>query len=342
MSHMTTDLLATAIAPASAPTVTPAYNASEKQKGASKTSRIPIKIVPIDQIERLKKPDWIRVKAATASSRFYEIKDILRANNLVTVCEEASCPNIGECFGKGTATFMIMGDKCTRRCPFCDVGHGRPDPLDTTEPGKLAKTVADLRLSYVVITSVDRDDLRDGGAGHFVECIQQTRALSPRTKIEVLVPDFRGRLAKALALFADGLPDVLNHNLETVPRLYKEARPGADYIHSLELLRDFKALYPNAVTKSGIMVGLGETDEEILQVMRDMRTYNVEMLTIGQYLAPSNSHLPVRRYVHPDQFKKFEEAAYEMGFVHAAVGAMVRSSYHADVQASGAGMVVNG
>jgi len=336
MSQMTTDLQDTGIAPAAA------YNASEKQKGASKTSRIPIKIVPITQIERLKKPDWIRVKAATASSRFYEIKDILRANNLVTVCEEASCPNIGECFGKGTATFMIMGDTCTRRCPFCDVGHGRPDPLDTTEPGKLAKTVADLRLSYVVITSVDRDDLRDGGAGHFVECIQQTRALSPRTKIEVLVPDFRGRLAKALALFANGLPDVLNHNLETVPRLYKEARPGADYIHSLELLRDFKALYPNAVTKSGIMVGLGETDEEILQVMRDMRTYNVEMLTIGQYLAPSNSHLPVRRYVHPDQFKKFEEAAYEMGFVHAAVGAMVRSSYHADVQASGAGMVVNG
>jgi lipoic acid synthetase len=320
----------------------PAYNASEKQKGASKTSRIPIKIVPIEQIERLKKPDWIRVKAASASTRFYEIKDILRANNLVTVCEEASCPNIGECFGKGTATFMIMGDKCTRRCPFCDVGHGRPDPLDTAEPGNLAKTIADLRLSYVVITSVDRDDLRDGGAGHFVECIAKTRALSPNTKIEVLVPDFRGRLAKALAIFAEGLPDVLNHNLETVPRLYKEARPGADYIHSLELLRDFKALYPNAVTKSGIMVGLGETDEEILQVMRDMRTYNVEMLTIGQYLAPSNSHLPVRRYVHPDQFKKFEEAAYEMGFVHAAVGAMVRSSYHADVQASGAGMVVNG
>jgi len=337
MSQMTTEL-DTGIAP----TPAPAYNASEKQKGASKTSRIPIKIVPIEQIERLRKPDWIRVKAATASSRFYEIKDILRANNLVTVCEEASCPNIGECFGKGTATFMIMGDKCTRRCPFCDVGHGRPDPLDAAEPGKLAKTVADLRLSYVVITSVDRDDLRDGGAGHFVECIQKTRELSPRTKIEVLVPDFRGRLAKALALFADGLPDVLNHNLETVPRLYKEARPGADYTHSLELLRDFKALYPNAVTKSGIMVGLGETDEEILQVMRDMRTYNVEMLTIGQYLAPSNSHLPVRRYVHPDQFKKFEEAAYEMGFVHAAVGAMVRSSYHADEQAQHAGMVVNG
>jgi len=316
----------------------PAYNALDKQKGASKTSRIPIKIVPIADAERLKKPDWIRVKAATASSRFYEIKDILRANNLVTVCEEASCPNIGECFGKGTATFMIMGDKCTRRCPFCDVGHGRPDPLDINEPGNLAKTIADLRLSYVVITSVDRDDLRDGGAGHFVDCISKTRALSPNTKIEVLVPDFRGRLAKALAIFADGLPDVMNHNLETVPRLYKEARPGADYKHSLELLRDFKALYPNAVTKSGIMVGLGETDEEILQVMRDMREHNVEMLTIGQYLSPSNSHLPVRRYVHPDQFKKFEEAAYEMGFVHAAVGAMVRSSYHADVQAHSAGV----
>ena len=322
--------------------LTPAYNALDKQKGANKTSRIPIKIVPIADAERLKKPDWIRVKAASASSRFYEIKDILRANNLVTVCEEASCPNIGECFGKGTATFMIMGDKCTRRCPFCDVGHGRPDPLDVNEPANLAKTIADLRLTYVVITSVDRDDLRDGGAGHFVDCISKTRALSPNTKIEVLVPDFRGRLAKALAIFADGLPDVMNHNLETVPRLYKEARPGADYKHSLELLRDFKALYPNALTKSGIMVGLGETDEEILQVMRDMREHNVEMLTIGQYLAPSNSHLPVRRYVHPDQFKKFEEAAYEMGFVHAAVGAMVRSSYHADVQASSAGMVVNG
>jgi lipoic acid synthetase len=318
--------------------IAPAYNASDKQKGASKTSRIPIKIVPIAEVERLKKPDWIRVKAASASTRFYEIKDILRANNLVTVCEEASCPNIGECFGKGTATFMIMGDKCTRRCPFCDVGHGRPDPLDVNEPRNLSKTIADLRLSYVVITSVDRDDLRDGGAGHFVECIQQTRALSPKTRIEVLVPDFRGRLEKALAIFKDGLPDVMNHNLETVPRLYKEARPGADYKHSLELLRDFKALYPNAVTKSGIMVGLGETDEEILQVMRDLREHNVEMLTIGQYLAPSNSHLPVRRYVHPDVFKMFEEEAYKMGFVHAAVGAMVRSSYHADEQAHSAGI----
>jgi lipoyl synthase len=316
----------------------PAYNPSEKQKGASKTARIPIKIVPIEQVERLKKPDWIRVKAASASTRFYEIKDTLRENKLVTVCEEASCPNIGECFGKGTATFMIMGDKCTRRCPFCDVGHGRPDPLDANEPVTLSQTIAKLKLKYVVITSVDRDDLRDGGAGHFVDCIQQTRALSPATRIEVLVPDFRGRLEKALAIFKDGLPDVMNHNLETVPRLYKEARPGADYAHSLQLLRDFKAMYPDAVTKSGIMVGLGETDEEILQVMRDLRAHNVEMLTIGQYLAPSNDHLPVRRYVHPDVFKMFEAEAYKMGFHHAAVGAMVRSSYHADVQAHGAGV----
>ena len=318
--------------------VAPVYNPNEKQKGASKTARIPIKIVPIEQIERLKKPDWIRVKAASASTRFYEIKDILRENKLVTVCEEASCPNIGECFGKGTATFMIMGDKCTRRCPFCDVGHGRPDPLDKDEPRNLSKTIAELRLKYVVITSVDRDDLRDGGAGHFVECIQQTRELSPNTRIEVLVPDFRGRLDKALAIFKDGLPDVMNHNLETVPRLYKEARPGADYAHSLKLLSEFKAQYPSAVTKSGIMVGLGETDEEILQVMRDMREHNVEMLTIGQYLAPSNSHLPVRRYVHPDVFKQFEQEAYKMGFTHAAVGAMVRSSYHADEQAHSAGV----
>jgi len=319
--------------PSSTAPAAPAYNASEKQKGASKTSRIPIKITPIEQIERLKKPDWIRVKAASANTRFYEIKEILRENKLVTVCEEASCPNIGECFGKGTATFMIMGDKCTRRCPFCDVGHGRPDPLDVDEPQNLANTIAKLRLSYVVITSVDRDDLRDGGAQHFVECITKTKELSPKTQIEVLVPDFRGRLQKALDLFANGLPDVMNHNLETVPRLYKEARPGSDYMHSLKLLKDFKAMYPGVKTKSGIMVGLGETDEEILQVMRDMREHDIDMLTIGQYLAPSNSHLPVRRYVHPDVFKMFEEEAYKMGFKHAAVGAMVRSSYHADEQA---------
>jgi len=322
-------------APASNPTVREAqpqqdYNASAKQKAAAKLSRIPIKV---QAGEVLKKPDWIRVKAASPSSRFYEIKDVLRANKLVTVCEEASCPNIGECFGKGTATFMIMGDKCTRRCPFCDVGHGRPDPLDANEPDNLAKTIAQLQLKYVVITSVDRDDLRDGGAGHFVDCIRKTRALSPNTQIEVLVPDFRGRDDRALEILKAAPPDVMNHNLETIPRLYKEARPGSDYQFSLNLLKKFKALFPDVPTKSGLMVGLGETDEEILEVMLDMRAHNIEMLTIGQYLAPTTSHLPVRRYVHPDTFKMFEAKAYEMGFKHAAVGAMVRSSYHADLQA---------
>jgi len=309
------------------------YNPLAKQKAAAKLSRIPVKV---EQTEVLKKPDWIRVKAASAGTRFYEIKDILRQNKLVTVCEEASCPNIGECFGKGTATFMIMGDKCTRRCPFCDVGHGRPDPLDTQEPENLAKTIAALELNYVVITSVDRDDLRDGGAGHFVECIRKTRELSPGTQIEVLVPDFRGRDDRALEILKAAPPDVMNHNLETVPRLYKQARPGSDYAFSLNLLKKFKALFPHVPTKSGLMVGLGETDEEILEVMRDMRAHDIDMLTIGQYLAPSSSHLPVRRYVHPDTFKMFEEKAYEIGFSHAAVGAMVRSSYHADQQAHAA------
>jgi lipoyl synthase len=308
------------------------YDATAKQKSQAKTSRIPIKIVPA---EALKKPDWIRVKAGSPTTRFYEIKDVLRSNKLVTVCEEASCPNIGECFGKGTATFMIMGDKCTRRCPFCDVGHGRPDPLDADEPVNLAKTIAQLKLKYVVITSVDRDDLRDGGAGHFAECIRQVRAQSPGTQIEVLVPDFRGRDDRALDILKAAPPDVMNHNLETAPRLYKEARPGSDYQFSLNLLKKFKALFPHVPTKSGIMVGLGETDEEILEVMRDMRAHNIEMLTIGQYLAPSGHHLPVRRYVHPDTFKMFEAEAYKMGFTHAAVGAMVRSSYHADEQAHG-------
>jgi len=308
------------------------YNPLLKQKGAGKTARIPIKIVPF---EKLKKPDWIRVKAASPTTRFYEIKDILRANKLVTVCEEASCPNIGECFGKGTATFMIMGDKCTRRCPFCDVGHGRPDPLDADEPQNLANTIAQLKLSYVVITSVDRDDLRDGGAGHFAECIRRVRELSPDTRIEILTPDFRGRADRALEILKTAPPDVMNHNLETVPRLYKEARPGSDYAYSLNLLKRFKELHPNTPTKSGIMVGLGETDDEILQVMRDLRAHGVDMLTVGQYLTPSGDHLPVRRYVHPDTFKMFEEEAYKMGFVHAAVGAMVRSSYHADQQAHG-------
>src|SRR5690349_16276565 len=310
-----------------------AYNASAKQKGADKTSRIPIKIVPIEQHERLKKPDWIRVKAATASSRFYEIKDILRANNLVTVCEEASCPNIGECFGKGTATFMIMGDKCTRRCPFCDVGHGRPDPLDTDEPANLAKTIAALKLKYVVITSVDRDDLRDGGAGHFVDCIREVRAQSPATRIEILTPDFRGRMDRALDILKAAPPDVMNHNLETAPRLYKEARPGSDYQFSLNLLKRFKEAVPEVPTKSGLMVGLGETDEEILDVMRDLRAHGIDMLTLGQYLQPSPGHAPVQRYVHPDVFAMFEREAYALGFQHAAVGAMVRSSYHADKQA---------
>jgi len=313
-----------------------AYDPSVKQKSLAKTSRIPIKVVAAPT---LKKPDWIRVKAGSPSTRFYEIKQILREHKLHTVCEEASCPNIGECFGKGTATFMIMGDKCTRRCPFCDVGHGRPDPLDTDEPLNLAKTIAALKLKYVVITSVDRDDLRDGGAGHFVECIQQVRALSPSTRIEVLVPDFRGRMDRALAILKTAPPDVMNHNLETIPRLYKEARPGSDYQFSLSLLQRFKQEVPGVPTKSGLMVGLGETDDEILQAMRDMRAHGIDMLTIGQYLAPSGHHLPVRRYVHPDVFKMFEREAAAMGFAHAAVGAMVRSSYHADQQAQAAGVV---
>ena len=312
-----------------------AYDPTKKQKAFDKVSRIPVKV---EHSETLKKPEWIRVKAASSSTRFGEIKKILREHELFTVCEEASCPNIGECFGKGTATFMIMGDKCTRRCPFCDVGHGRPDPLDVNEPHNLAKTIAALKLKYVVITSVDRDDLRDGGAQHFADCINHTRELSPNTQIEVLVPDFRGRSEIALDIFKAALPDVMNHNLETVPRLYKEARPGADYLHSLKLLKDFKTLYPNTTTKSGLMVGLGETDEEILEVMRDMRAHDIDMLTIGQYLAPSGHHIPVRRYVHPDVFKMFEQKAYEMGFTHAAVGAMVRSSYHADAQAHQAGV----
>jgi lipoic acid synthetase len=317
------------------PPDTPIYDPRAKQKAEAKTARIPIKIVPA---ETLKKPDWIRVKAGSASSRFYEIKKILREHRLHTVCEEASCPNIGECFGNGTATFMIMGDKCTRRCPFCDVGHGRPDPLDVDEPENLARTIAALRLKYVVITSVDRDDLRDGGAAHFVACIQRTRELSPETRIEILTPDFRGRMDRALEILLSARPDVMNHNLETAPRLYKEARPGSDYAWSLSVLKRFKALAPEVPTKSGLMVGLGETDDEILAVMRDMRAHDIDMLTIGQYLSPSSHHLPVRRYVHPDTFRMFEREAAAMGFTHAAVGAMVRSSYHADQQAHAAGV----
>jgi len=306
-----------------------------KQKGAAKTARIPIKV---EAVPALKKPDWIRVKLAPASSRFQEIKTILRENRLHTVCEEASCPNISECFGKGTATFMIMGDKCTRRCPFCDVGHGRPDPLDPQEPANLARTIAAIRLSYVVITSVDRDDLRDGGAQHFVDCIRAVREASPDTRIEVLVPDFRGRMERALSILDAAPPDIMNHNLETVPRLYREARPGSDYAHSLALLQTFKQRHPGVPTKSGLMVGLGETDDEILAVMRDMRAHSIDMLTVGQYLAPSGHHLPVRRYVHPETFERFEREARELGFQHAAVGALVRSSYHADQQAHAAGV----
>ncbi len=307
---------------------------TRKQTGAAKTARNPIPIVPV---ATLPKPDWIRVRV-NGGEKFQQVKRALREHNLHTVCEEASCPNIGECFGKGTATFMILGDLCTRRCPFCDVAHGRPKPPDADEPRNLAATIRDMGLRYVVITSVDRDDLRDGGAGHFAQCIAAVREHSPATTIEVLVPDFRGRIDVAIDKLAVSPPDVMNHNLETVPRLYKQARPGADYAHSLRLLRDFKARHPSLPTKSGLMLGLGETDDEILAVMRDLRAHHVEMLTLGQYLQPSNGHLPVLRYVEPARFKQFEAEAREMGFRHAACGPLVRSSYHADQQAHDAGV----
>jgi lipoic acid synthetase len=307
----------------------------DKQTGAAKTGRIPIKIVPG---ERLKKPEWIRVRAAS-SPTFGAVKRALRESNLHTVCEEASCPNIGECFSKGTATFMILGDLCTRRCPFCDVAHGRPRPPDPDEPVNLAKTIAAMRLKYVVITSVDRDDLRDGGAQHFVDCIGAVREHSPATKIEILTPDFRGRLDRALDILAACPPDVMNHNLETVPRLYLQARPGSDYAHSLRLLQEFKARVPGIPTKSGLMVGLGETDAEIVEVIRDLRAHGVDMLTVGQYLQPSAGHLPVLRYVEPAVFQRFEREALSIGFSHAACGPMVRSSYHADQQAHEAGVL---
>jgi lipoic acid synthetase len=314
-----------------ADTTVPGDKSVAKRNG--KTARIPIKIVPA---EAPRKPDWIRVRAG-GGERFHEIKKILRDAKLHTVCEEASCPNIGECFGHGTATFMIMGDLCTRRCPFCDVAHGRPAPLDPDEPHSLGETIAAMKLRYVVVTSVDRDDLRDGGAGHFVACIRSIREHSPGTKIEILTPDFRGRLDRALAILLESPPDVMNHNLETVPRLYAQARPGSDYAHSLRLLKDFKAAQPGTPTKSGLMVGLGETNEEILAVMRDLRAHDVEMLTVGQYLQPSKHHLPVARFVHPDEFRAFEAQAAQMGFSNAACGPMVRSSYHADRQAQDAG-----
>ncbi len=306
----------------------------EKQKGRLKTARIPVKVVPTAP---LAKPEWIRVRLGNGE-RFQEIKRILREHRLHTVCEEATCPNIGECFGKGTATFMILGDLCTRRCPFCDVAHGRPLPPDPEEPFNLARTIAALKLGYVVVTSVDRDDLGDGGAKHFADCIRAVRELSPQTRIEVLVPDFRGRLEIALDVLSAAPPDVMNHNLETVPRLYRQARPGADYWHSLKLLKDFKSRFPRIPTKSGLMVGLGETDEEILSVMRDLRAHDVDMLTIGQYLRPSAHHLPVARYAEPAVFDEFARQAHAMGFMHAACGPLVRSSYHADQQAYEAGV----
>ena len=310
--------------------------AAPRQTGKEKTARNPIKIVPLQQ--RLRKPEWIRVKPGSGAG-YNDVKRILRENQLHTVCEEASCPNIGECFSKGTATFMILGDVCTRRCPFCDVAHGKPQPPDAGEPENLARSIGLLKLKYAVITSVDRDDLRDGGAGHFADCLTAIRASAPATRVEILVPDFRGRLETALDALSRSLPDVFNHNLETVPRLYPLARPGAEYAHSLKLLKDFKARFPQVLTKSGLMLGLGETDDEVLQVMRDLRAHDVNMLTIGQYLQPSDGHLPVLRYAPPGAFALLERAAKEMGFSHAACGPMVRSSYFADEQAQRAGVI---
>lgn len=303
-----------------------------KQRGAEKLSRIPVKIEPT--LNPLRKPDWIRVRIP-ASPAVSNLKKLLRENKLVTVCEEANCPNLPECFTHGTATFMIMGDKCTRRCSFCDVAHGRPDPLDVNEPLHLATTIAQMGLRYVVVTSVDRDDLRDGGASHFTACIKAIREKNPNIKIEILVPDYRGRLEVALAETGHALPDVFNHNIETVPRLYKQARPGSDYAHSLRLLQAFKELYSEVPTKSGIMLGLGETNEETEQTLKDLRAHGVDMVTLGQYLQPSRFHMPVTRYVTPDEFKRFGALAKELGFKNVASGPLVRSSYHADRQAAG-------
>ncbi len=307
-------------------------DANQKQRGAAKLARIPVKIEPTENPTR--KPDWIRIRVP-ASAEVANLKKILRDNKLVTVCEEASCPNLPECFTHGTATFMIMGDKCTRRCSFCDVAHGRPDPLDNNEPNNLAKTIAQMRLRYVVITSVDRDDLRDGGAGHFADCLTAIRAQNPTIQIETLVPDYRGRMEIALLETGRQLPDVFNHNIETVPRLYKQARPGSDYAHSLLLLQEFKRLYPTIPTKSGLMLGLGETDEEITQTLKDLRAHEVDMLTLGQYLQPSKFHMPVARYITPEAFKEWATLATELGFKNVASGPLVRSSYHADRQAAG-------
>ncbi len=304
----------------------------EKLRDSEKVERIPVKVIASDSL--LRKPDWIRVKVGS-SPEVDRIKKLLRKSGLSTVCEEANCPNLSECFSGGTATFMIMGDICTRRCPFCDVGHGKPNPLDSDEPTNLAKAIADMRLKYVVITSVDRDDLRDGGAQHFADCIREARLLSPELQVEILTPDFRGRMDIALDILQQTPPDVFNHNLETVPRLYRQARPGANYKWSLELLKKYKARKNDVLTKSGLMVGLGEDKEEIIAVMRDMREHDIDMLTIGQYLQPSKDHLPVARYVEPAEFDEYASIAKELGFTHAACGPLVRSSYHADKQAHG-------
>ncbi|POG10977.1 lipoyl synthase [Pseudomonas putida] len=303
--------------------------AGVKLRGADKVARIPVKILPTEQVPR--KPDWIRVAIPT-TPEVARVKALLRKHRLHSVCEEASCPNLGECFSGGTATFMIMGDICTRRCPFCDVGHGRPKPLDADEPKNLAIAIADLGLKYVVITSVDRDDLRDGGAGHFADCLREIRRLSPGIQLETLVPDYRGRMDVALDITAQEPPDVFNHNLETVPRLYRAARPGSDFEWSLDLLERFKQRLPTVPTKSGLMLGLGETDAEVVEVMQRMREHQVDMLTLGQYLQPSRSHLPVQRFVHPDTFAMLAEQALAMGFRNVAAGPLVRSSYHADRQ----------
>jgi lipoyl synthase len=304
----------------------------DKERGKEKLARIPIKIETTKN--PLRKPDWIRIRIPTTPA-VNNLKQILRENRLVTVCEEASCPNLSECFSHGTATFMIMGDKCTRRCSFCDVAHGRPDPLDLDEPLNLAKTIAEMGLRYVVITSVDRDDLRDGGASHFTACLKAIREKNPQIKIEILVPDYRGRMQIALEETGNALPDVFNHNIETVPRLYKAARPGSDYLHSLQLLQAFKARYSDIPTKSGLMLGLGETDEEIKQTLQDLRAHDVDMLTLGQYLQPSQYHMPVARYVTPEAFQDFAKFALSLGFSNVASGPLVRSSYHADRQAKG-------
>ena len=309
--------------------------AGEKLRDGEKVKHIPVTIIPTEKDQILRKPEWIKIKLPSNTDRIDNIKKVMRKNKLHSVCEEASCPNLAECFNHGTATFMILGDICTRRCPFCDVAHGKPLPPSAEEPEKLAITIKEMNLKYVVITSVDRDDLRDGGAQHFVDCINAIREHSPQTKIEVLVPDFRGRMDRALEIFKAGPPDVFNHNLETIPRLYRECRPGANYKWSLELLQKFKAQHPDVATKSGLMMGMGETNEEIEEVLKDLRAHDVEMLTLGQYLQPSLHHYPVKRYVHPQEFDALAQTADELGFDHAACGPLVRSSYHADKQAAG-------